>query len=125
MSFLKHLKNRGSKTEMSLSDPDDRRSFQLKVDVYSGNGEIIVHAQLAGATVDDLEVALDGSNNILAISGIRRAPLVDVGLEMSTAECVWGRFYRKIVLPKEVDVSKVQANMDAGVLTLRLPLLNN
>lgn len=33
----------------------------------------------------------------------------------------WGRFYRSVTLPANVDASKVQANFEHGVLTLTIP----
>ena len=37
-------------------------------------------------------------------------------------ECAWGKFYRQIILPAEVDAPKTQAKMKDGVLMLLLPL---
>lgn len=36
-------------------------------------------------------------------------------------ECYWGGFSRSIILPLEVEVEKVEAALDNGVLTIILP----
>ena len=36
-------------------------------------------------------------------------------------ECYWGPFSRKIVLPENIDIDKADAQMDKGVLTIKIP----
>jgi HSP20 family molecular chaperone IbpA len=38
-------------------------------------------------------------------------------------ECVWGDFYRRIILPESVNIEKAEAKIKNGVLILSLPLL--
>jgi HSP20 family molecular chaperone IbpA len=35
---------------------------------------------------------------------------------------VWGKFFRQIILPQEVDAAAAQAKIKDGVLVLHLPL---
>lgn len=44
-----------------------------------------------------------------------------VGGEFSFEECVWGSFFRQIILPAEIDPNKAEAKTKDGVLMLRLP----
>jgi HSP20 family molecular chaperone IbpA len=37
-------------------------------------------------------------------------------------ECIWGKFFRQIILPQEVDAPLAQAKIKDGVLVLHLPL---
>ena len=37
-------------------------------------------------------------------------------------ECVWGRFFRQIVLPQEIDPERASAKTKDGVLVLNLPI---
>ena len=38
-------------------------------------------------------------------------------------ECTWGSFYRQIILPEEVDVSKIEAKVNRAIFVLKLPFL--
>ena len=36
-------------------------------------------------------------------------------------ECYWGPFSRKIVLPENIDIDKADAQIDKGILTIKIP----
>jgi HSP20 family molecular chaperone IbpA len=40
-----------------------------------------------------------------------------------TEECIWGEFYRRIILPESVDIERADAKIKNGVLILVLPLM--
>lgn len=46
----------------------------------------------------------------------------DTGGEFSFEECMWGQFFRQIILPQEVDPGRAIAKVKDGVLVLHLPL---
>ena len=46
----------------------------------------------------------------------------DMDGEFSFEECVWGQFFRQIILPQEVDPGRAAAKVKDGVLVLHLPL---
>lgn len=102
---------------------------QLAVDIYKIPGAIIIYAQLAGSTVDDYGVTIEGDGDIVTIKGERKRPEGE-HFQLPTAEnrekileeCSWGGFYRQIILPSEVDAEKTEAVMKEGVLMLLLPL---
>lgn len=102
---------------------------QLPVDIYKIQGAIIIYAQLAGSTVDDFSVSIEGDGDIVTIKGQRTRPQGEhfqlptaEGREKILEECSWGGFYRQIILPSEVDSEKTEAIMKEGVLMLLLPL---
>ncbi len=102
---------------------------QLPVDIYKIPGSIIIYAQLAGSTIDDFSVSIEGDGDIVTIKGERRRPEGEhfqlptaEGREKILEECSWGGFYRQIILPSEVDSEKTEAIMKEGVLMLLLPL---
>lgn len=107
---------------------------QLKVDIYQTQSAIIIYAQLAGASVNDYGVTIEGDGDVVVIKGQRNRPSGDYfehalpGSEEHDAkehlleECSWGKFYRQIILPAEIDPEKTEAKMREGVLMLRLPL---
>ena len=102
---------------------------QLKVDIFQTPSAIIIYAQMAGSTVRDFGVHIEGDGDVVTIKGQRVRPdgetFEDPGAEEKEKvleECGWGKFYRQIILPAEVDPKKTEAKMRDGVLMLRLPL---
>lgn len=101
---------------------------QLKVDIYQTPGSILIYSQIAGASVQDFTVMIEGDGDIVTIKGQRTKPNANSlggaaeNREHVLEECSWGKFYRQIILPAEVDASKTDAKMKDGVLMLLLPL---
>lgn len=113
---------------------------QLPVDVQQTDMEITIFAQVPGTDIKDLDVSIEGDNDVITISGTSQRPMElmsekheegeaiikqgrVVGHEDFTLEeCVWGKFFRQIILPQEVDATAAQAKVKDGVLVLHLPL---
>lgn len=134
MSFLQRLKGRGVKSgEASLlSDAEETavdKVAQLNVDVYQTERVIVVYAQSAGADMNDVHVSIEGDADIVLIEGKRIRPEYIVFPKkkvkgtFAAEECVWGDFYRRIILPESVNIDKAEAKIKNGVLILILPLL--
>lgn len=134
MSFLQRLKGRGVRSGDSglLSDAEETAAdkvAQLHVDVYQSEQMIVVYAQSAGADMNDVHVSIEGDADIVLIEGRRIRPeyLVFPKKKVRGAyvaeECVWGEFYRRIILPESVNIEKAEAKIKNGVLILSLPLL--
>lgn len=133
MSFLQRLKGRGVRTEQKLQSSEEETALdkvvQLDVDVFQMSGCIVVYAQAAGAELSDIHVSIEGDADIVLIEGKRLRPEYlafpkkkPVG-SFFTEECVWGDFYRRIILPESVDITHAEAKVKNGVLVLVLPLL--
>lgn len=133
MSFLQRLKGRGVKSGEGLQSAAEETAVdkvaQLDVDVFQSERLIVVYAQSAGADMNDVKVSIEGDADIILIEGRRVRPdyLVFPKKQMQGAyvasECVWGDFYRRIILPESVDIEKAEAKIKNGVLILTLPLL--
>jgi HSP20 family molecular chaperone IbpA len=111
---------------------DQTPAEQLKVDIFQTPGAIIIYSQIAGASINDFGVTIEGDGDVVVIKGQRNRPNGDYfqgpagseghEKEHLLEECSWGKFYRQIILPAEVDATKTEAKMREGVLMLRLPL---
>ncbi|MDP2664515.1 MAG: Hsp20/alpha crystallin family protein [bacterium] len=112
----KSLKKEESE-ESSWFEPEG----ELAVDVYQTNGEIVIQSTIAGVSSDDLDVNIE--NDVVTISGERRNPNEEEDKSYFYQECYWGPFSRQIILPEEIDTSRIEASMKDGVFTLRLPKL--
>jgi len=134
MSFLQRLKNRGVRSDQSSLQSDAEETAvdkvaQLNVDVYQTEHMIVIYAQAAGADMNDINVSIEGDADIVLIEGRRILPEYivfpkkrDQGAYFAQ-ECVWGDFYRRIILPESVEIDKAEAKIKNGVLILMLPLL--
>lgn len=134
MSFLQRLKGRGVRGGDAglLSDAEETAAdkvAQLHVDVFQTEQMIIIYAQSAGADMNDVHVSIEGDADIVLIEGRRIRPeyLVFPKKKVRGAfvaeECIWGEFYRRIILPESVNIEKAEAKIKNGVLILILPLL--
>ncbi len=133
MSFLQRLKGRGVRTDQKLLSSDEEtvldKIVQLDVDVYQTDNLIVVYAQAAGADMSDIQVSIEGDADIVLIEGRRLRPehlafpKKKPDGAFFTEECVWGDFYRRIILPESVDIEKAEAKIKNGVLVLVLPLM--
>ena len=147
-SFLQKLKGKGVVPDGDDKSADHGQSpakseipsgvTQLPVDVHQDEHEITIYAQIPGAEVKDLDVSIEGDNDVITIQGTSHRPegLVGTPVDSNVAihsggeehqaftleECVWGKFFRQIILPQEVDAVAAQAKVKDGVLVLHLPL---
>ena len=73
--------------------------------------------ELAGVKGDDIELEVAGRR--LSVSGERKER-ERVGILRHQTRTV-GRFHYEVVLPGEVDDEGIEASLDDGVLTVRVP----
>lgn len=134
MSFLQRLKGHGVRSEQTLQSAEEETAVdkvaQLDVDVFQTESTIVIYAQAAGADINDVHVSIEGDADIVLIEGKRYRPEYLVFPKKTpangvfyTEECVWGEFYRRIILPESVDIDEAEAKIKNGVLILILPLL--
>lgn len=92
-----------------------------EADVVETRSEIQLAIDVPGATPEDVEISLQ--DNLLTISGERRAPDADAEGDWvwHLAERRFGRFSRAFVLPPDVEHERIQANYENGVLLIRIP----
>jgi HSP20 family protein len=100
------------------SERDTQRSVLPRVDVFENESGITVLADLPGVPKDKLELRVEGDT--LWVEGAVE-PQTPEGLEPVYAEVRVPRFRRSFTLSRELDASKIDANLKDGVLTLRIP----
>ena len=110
-----------------MSDPKNQVTSQTQapqraalpaVDVYEDDAGITLLADMPGVARDQLELKVEG--DALSIEGGVRA-LTPEGLEAVYAEVRVPRYRRAFTLSRELDPTRIQAQLKDGVLTLRLP----
>jgi len=92
---------------------------ELAVDVYSTDKEIVVTSAIAGVKSEDLNISAE--NDIIIIKGERKCPDLDGDKKYLFRECHWGKFSKRIIIPDEIDPSRIEATVKDGILTIRIP----
>lgn len=122
MLFNKKLGNKlsnslGSQDNWIESDSSTTEG-QLLIDVYQTEKEIIIKSTVAGVTPENIKISLH--NDLLTIKGLRKEDKEIQDKDYLYRECYWGSFSRSIILPFEVDNRDIKAEIDNGLLTIRL-----
>lgn len=94
---------------------------QLTVDVYRKGESIFVVSTVAGVNHTDLDITIE--NNTLSIKGFRKIPYDASEGESLLKECVWGEFYRELTINENLDVNKIKASINQGILMIEVPIL--
>mgnify|MGYP000985160029 CR=1 FL=1 len=89
------------------------------INVWASDEKQIVTAELPGIGLEDLEINVVGQT--LTISGERKAPQLPEGARYHRQECGHGKFTRSLSLLYPVDMEKVEAALENGVLRIVLP----
>ena len=89
------------------------------VNFHREGDEGIVTAELPGVAVEDLDISVVGRN--LTISGERKAPQTGEGETVHRSERWHGAFKRTVELPFNVEADKVEAKLENGILTVKVP----
>jgi HSP20 family protein len=133
-SFLDKLKGRvEAEAEAGKKDakPEKKmRDFsQLDVDIYQTPEKIFISAEIAGVEVKDISITVGDENDSITIQGKKEMSDEFKAFETKEEgkylrqECLWGEFYRQIILPQEINVNEVSAKAEKGILVITLPLL--
>jgi HSP20 family protein len=89
------------------------------MDLVETEGEYVLRADLPGLSEGDVNIELE--DNVLTISGERKAEHEERKEGYYRVERSSGSFSRSLTLPEGVDPDAVKANFDRGVLEVRIP----
>ena len=89
------------------------------MDLVETDSEFVLRADLPGLTEGDVNIELE--DNVLTISGERKADQEYRKDGYYRFERSYGSFRRALTLPDGVDPEAVKANFDHGVLEVRVP----
>lgn len=116
MSNLQNGKTASSSA--SSTSAQENRAMVPRVDVLEDQTGITLMADLPGVSREQLELKVDGDT--LWIEGALSA-LAPEGLEATYVEVSVPRYRRAFALSRELDTSRIEANLKDGVLNLRIP----
>ena len=87
---------------------------QFPIDLYRDNDAFVVRAELPGFRKEDL--AIDLADGVLTITGTQKTET-----KPGTEPAQERRVTRAVALPENIDVAKIAAAYENGVLTVTLP----
>jgi len=104
---------------LGLSSPRlmEGTSWSPMVDIEERDDAYVIEAELPGVKRQDVNIELVG--NELAITGEIKERERKGAVRRRTRRT--GRFEYRVTLPNQVDAEKIEADLDQGVLTVRVP----
>jgi len=93
--------------------------WDLALDVVETKDDFVVKASLPGINPDDVEITY--TDNVLTIKGETKEEREHKDEQYHLRERRYGTFSRSLALPGKVQPDAIQASYEAGVLTLKLP----
>ncbi len=94
---------------------------RLPLNIYADAEGYTFVALVPGMKADELNIETEG--NTVKISGETAAPAIssDENVRTLRSEIGYGKFSRAFEMPEEIDADNIEANLDNGVLTVRVP----
>jgi HSP20 family protein len=89
------------------------------MDLVETDDHFVLKADLPGLSEGDVSIELE--DNVLTVSGERKAEHEDKREGFVRVERAYGAFRRSLTLPEGVDPEGVAASFDKGVLEVRIP----
>jgi HSP20 family protein len=106
-------------SRMSRRFPTEVGEWMPTVEMLEKADKFIVRAELPGMKKEDIDISV--SDNNLTITGERKTESETKEEDYYCCERSYGRFFRSISLPSNIDSGKVSASLDEGVLEIGLP----
>ena len=96
-----------------------KQAFQVAVDIREEHDAFFVDAEVPGLAAEDVHI--DVEKNVLTIRGERKVEKEEIEDTYRRVERQYGSFTRSFTLPETVDADSISADLNNGVLALRLP----
>ncbi|MFH1051830.1 MAG: Hsp20/alpha crystallin family protein [bacterium] len=94
--------------------------FSPRIDITEDDKNLFVHAEIAGMGKSDVKVSIN-EERLLTLKGEKKKAERKEDVNFLRNERVFGEFERSFMLPDNVDVEKIHAKYDNGILELVIP----
>ena len=101
---------------------EDVSEENLAVDLYEDEDNLYIKTFVPAIEPKDIDIDL--SRDTVTISGEKNDYSVQEGVDYFQKELSWGKFSKRVLLPKEIDIESAKASIKNGLLTLKLPKLD-
>jgi HSP20 family protein len=95
------------------------RRWSPAMDLVETDDNFVLRADLPGVAEDDVKIELE--DNVLTVSGERKASHEENKAGYYRVERSYGSFARTLTLPEGVDADSINASFDKGVLEVKIP----
>ncbi|MCX5309183.1 MULTISPECIES: Hsp20/alpha crystallin family protein [Streptomyces] len=92
----------------------------MPMDAYREGDVYVIAFDLPGVSPEAIDI--DVERNMLTVKAERRPAAKGDTVQMELSERPLGVFSRQIMLADTLDTERIEADYDAGVLTLRIPI---
>ncbi|MGW7097834.1 Hsp20/alpha crystallin family protein [Streptomyces sp. NPDC054838] len=92
----------------------------MPMDAYREGDDYVIAFDLPGVSADAIDI--DVERNMLTVRAERRPTAKGDEVQMELSERPLGVFSRQVMLADTLDTENINADYDAGVLTLRIPI---
>jgi HSP20 family protein len=91
----------------------------IPTEIFHMDDKLVIRMDLPGVDPDDVDVTVQ--DNSLVVNGKRHFPYSGEGIRWMRRSIFYGDFTRRLALGKGLDLDKIGARFDAGVLELTVP----
>ncbi|MHB1582611.1 MAG: Hsp20/alpha crystallin family protein [Acidimicrobiales bacterium] len=92
----------------------------MPMDAYRKDDSFLIRLDLPGVHPESIDLTVE--DNVLTVKAERMAPPATEGIEPVISERPYGTFTRQVFLGANLDTERIQAEYEAGVLTLVIPV---
>jgi len=102
-----------------LTNSYSTSTISPKINLYRGKDGLILTAKVAGVDPKDLDISIVGQT--LTIKGSYKSDIDEEKVSVHRKEIKEGSFTRTLELPFKVEVDKVEAEFNSGILKINMP----
>ncbi|MCX4779885.1 Hsp20/alpha crystallin family protein [Streptomyces sp. NBC_01264] len=106
--------------QLSGSSGTWSKASVMPMDAYREGDEYVIAFDLPGVSTEAIDI--DVERNMLTVKAERRPVAKGDSVKVELSERPLGVFSRQIMLADTLDTERIEADYDAGVLTLRIPI---
>lgn len=101
---------------------EDIEKLSMPVEVTEKENEYDIRAELPGVKKEDLDIDID--KNYLTIRAKKEEEKCEDKKAYKKSEFRYGEFSRSVYLPQDIDMDKIDATLEHGVLKIKVPKLD-
>jgi len=94
--------------------------FAPRVDITEDDTNLYVHAEIPGMTKENVNLVVN-EDRMLTIKGEKKSESKTENKSFIRNERSYGSFSRSFILPENVDIEKIAAKFEHGVLEVSMP----